>query len=85
MTGERKRTIEEWEKIGNKVKDVENQVHALLPVLNSIPKTVWNKDFFRIDHGFTSLKSNLEDRMFEECPNEDKQRLFMVFYGEQRK
>jgi hypothetical protein len=88
MTGERKRTIEEWEKIGDKVKEVEEQVHALIYVLNSIPKTVWNKDFSRIDNGFTSLKSNLEDRMFKEGPNEDKedkQRLLKVFYGQQRK
>lgn len=80
----RELTIEEWEEIGVKVKEMDIRVlYELGEPLSSIPKGVWRYDYNTIIKGMSRLKDKLDERVFKEHPNQPSQRLCNVFYGEE--
>lgn len=71
--------FEEWEEIGEYVKQVNNDVTHLVTVLNSVPKSVWGDEVRKADDALAELKNILEERMFQEHPEKAD---MGVFYGE---
>ena len=79
----RKLTIDEYEELGEYIKEVHEEVHNLHQVVSEkMPKNVHRRGFDKILKGFLVLKSDLDERLFVEHRNdEDANRLTNVFYG----
>ena len=77
-----KLTIEEWEEIGEKVKETHIQVIEVGETLSPIPKGVWRYDYDTIIKGLLRLKDKLDERVFDVHQDEPTERLCNVFYGE---
>ena len=79
-----KLTIEEYEELGEKVKEARLEAMDLLITISKhFPKAVYRRGFDKISRGFTLLKSDLDERVFAEHHDEPTQRLCNVFYGEE--
>ena len=77
-----KLTIEEYEELGEKIKEVYAEVQVLIQIISEkTPKNVHRRGIDKIIGGFTSLKSDLDDRLFAEHRDEDTERRIKVFYG----
>jgi phage-related minor tail protein len=77
----RKTDMEQWAEIAQAVKELQEARSNLLEELThdgNVPKTVYNTQFDRVGDGASKLKSDLEDRMFKEHPDEATTD---VFYG----
>lgn len=79
----KKLTIEEYEELGEKVKEAYSEAMDLLITMSEhFPKTVYRKCFDKILRGFACLKDDLDERLFAEHRNiNDTHRLTEVFYG----
>lgn len=62
--------FEEWEEIAEKVKQVDNDVTALVNVLNSLPQKEWQEEQQRASEAISELKNVLEERLAKEHPEE---------------
>ena len=71
--------FDEWEEIAERVKQIDNDVTALVTLLNSIPKSEWEDEHQKASEGMSELKDILEERLAKEHP--DKWDTHM-FYGE---
>lgn len=69
---------EDWEEIGRELKRINQQVSELSITLGDVPKSVWNDDVTQAADAISSLKDNLEERMFKEHPEKADTD---VFYG----
>ncbi|MCK4528793.1 hypothetical protein KAW18_15605 [candidate division WOR-3 bacterium] len=79
-----KLTIEEYEELGEKVKEAHLEaLDLLITISKHFPKAVYRRGFDKITRGFTLLKSDLDDRVFAEHREEPSKRLCNVFYGEE--
>lgn len=71
--------MEQWEEIGKQAQKAREELFALHELLSgSVPKTAWRDGFETADDGLTALKSDLENRMGEEHPDDFDTD---VFYG----
>jgi hypothetical protein len=71
--------LETWNEIAEQMKAVQDEYNELFRLLPNVPKSVWMDEYADGDDSITQLKSDLEDRMSEEHPDEwDTD----VFYGE---
>ncbi|EMA45495.1 hypothetical protein C449_07740 [Halococcus saccharolyticus DSM 5350] len=73
--------MDDWEEIGEQAQKAREELfklHELLGGGDAVPKTVWRDAFEKADGGLSALKSDLEDRMVEEHPDEFDTD---VFYG----
>ena len=76
-------TIEEYEELGEKVKEAYEEVIELHQIISKrFPKKVSRRGFDKILNGFLFLKSDLDERLFIEHRDEDTNRLTKVFYGQ---
>lgn len=79
-----KLTIEEYEELGEKVKEAHLEaLDLLITISKHFPKAVYRRGFDKIMRGLTLLKSDLDERVFAEHHDEPTQRLCNVFYGEE--
>ena len=81
MAKMQKTDMEDWEEIGEQAQKAREELfklHELLGGGSVVPKTVWREAFTKADDGMSALKSDLEDRMAEEHPDEFDTD---VFYG----
>ena len=81
MKAKKELTIEEWEEIGEEVKEMYIQAIELGKTLSLFPKGVWIYDYNTIIKGILRLKDKLDKRLFEERQDQPTQRLTHVFYG----
>lgn len=73
-----KTDYEEWEEIGERLKQVDRDITALVHVLNSVPKSEWTDQHDRASDAIAQLRDDLEERMAKEHPEKwDTD----VFYG----
>lgn len=70
--------FDEWEEIAERVNQIDNDVTALVNLLNSIPKSEWEEEQRKASEGISELKNVLEERLAKEHP--DKWETDM-FYG----
>ncbi|SEQ03097.1 hypothetical protein [Natrinema salaciae] len=71
----------EWEKIAEAIHQLQDARSNLLRTLTgegNVPKSVYRTQYERVEDSTSKLKSDLEDRMFEEHPDEAS---IDVFYG----
>ena len=83
----KKLTIQEYEKLGQKLKEVNTEAQNLCVAISEImPKKVRRRGCEKITHGFSLLKNDLDERVFAEHGDaEDFERLVKVFYGQNEK
>ena len=78
-----KLTIEEYEELGEKVKEARLEaLDLVITISKRFPKAVYRRGSDKILRGFDCLKSDLDDRVFAEHREEPSKRLCNVFYGE---
>ena len=71
--------MDQWNEIADTVNELEQlQTELLEQMSGNVPKSVYIDSFEKIQSGTTTLKSDLEDRMFQEHPNEAD---VTIFYG----
>ena len=70
--------LEEWEEIGDEVQQVHDDLIELVHTLNAVPKSVWRDEFDQAKDGVDGLKNVLDNRLFEEHPDEAS---VDTFYG----
>ena len=71
--------FEEWEEIAERVNQIDNDVTALVELLNSIPKSEWVDEQQKASRAMSELKDVLEERLAKEHPDDwDTD----MFYGE---
>ena len=75
-----KTEYERWREIGDKVKELDRELVKLVNELNDIPNTVWWDQHDRACDAMTQMKSDLEERMAKEHPEEWE---ISVFYGKE--
>lgn len=73
-----KTDFEKWKEIAEKVKDVRRELYELSNELETIPQSVYMDEYHQVSKHLRKMKSDLEDRMFEEHPEEADED---VFYG----
>jgi hypothetical protein len=71
--------FDEWEEIAERVKQIDNDVTALVTLLNSIPKSEWEDEQQKASEGMSELKGVLEERLAKEHPEKWEPQMF---YGE---
>jgi len=77
----KKRTFEDYERIGEKFKKVEHALIDLqIDVSNTFTIAIYNK-MRQADKTLSKVKSELDDKIFVEFPEKDAQELCNVFYG----
>ena len=70
--------FEKWKEIAEKIKNVRRELYELSDELETVPKNVYNDEYHQVSKHLRGLKSKLEDRMFEEHPDEADEN---IFYG----
>lgn len=73
--------MDDWEEIGEQAQQAREELFNLFDLIaedGNVPKTAWLDAFEKADDGLSALKSDLEDRMAEEHPDEFDTD---VFYG----
>lgn len=78
MPGKQTTPVDEWHEIGDEVKRVNEELTDLLDTLNTIPKSVWEDEYFKATGGLSELKDVLDERFCQEHPDEFET---TVFYG----
>ena len=77
----KKRTFEDYERIGEKFKKIERALIDLeIDVANTFTKAICNK-MGPAEKALSKVKSELDDKIFVEFPEKDGQELYDVFYG----
>lgn len=70
---------EDWEEIGEAVRQVNRDVTELVGLLSSVPKSEWRDEHQRASDAMSQLKHVLEERMAKEHPDDwDTD----IFYGD---
>jgi len=63
--------MQQWKKIAEAMNKLEEaQWEAFRALAGDVPKTVWQDQFSQISDAEGKLKSDLEDRMFKEHPDD---------------
>ena len=74
--------IEQWEEIAEAINELEEAKSKLLTAMaqrGDVPKSVYRDHYDRLNDAESKLKSDLEDRMFEEHGDKVDTK---VFYGD---
>ncbi len=68
--------MENWKEIAKKIKKVQRELHDLSLKLETVPKDIYKDEYHQVSERLEELKSNLEDRMFEEFPEKAEEDIF---------
>jgi len=75
----KKSSMDEWKRYAELLDELDNIKFKLLDAIaGDVPKTVHSPGWDKIDEGETKLRSDLEDRMFQEHPDKAS---IDIFYG----
>ena len=79
----KKLSFEEHQEIGKKIKSLKRELYELMRMLSGrVPLSFWEYQTRRIDKAITTLKSDMDDKLFQECGEKDFNVLVNVYYGE---
>jgi hypothetical protein len=75
-------SFEEWKRIANKVKEIEDSYSDLLKLLqNNFPKTYYIQKWTSVNKSFGKLKSHLDEIYCEQYKDLPDSEFKSIFYG----
>jgi hypothetical protein len=78
-------TLQEWEKIGKKVKEINKNLFELFDLLKKFPKTTVNNKWKSAETSFGKLRRHLDNIVCSKFLDKPNQEITHIFYGEDKK
>jgi hypothetical protein len=77
----KKISLEEYQRIGKKMKRIKNTMSDIFKVLKFYPKHKWFKKFLRMRREINNFCSSLDDQVCKDYPDKSDKELTNIFYG----